>query len=1091
MDGTSVALHQVLSLAGSLHVDLQTVLVGAVQVLVSRALGCTHVSVQVSHTGENLVYEGTVRPNVAFQDLVQDIRIASNCDPCPYLVTVSADGASSQVPEDEAGRALVVQFCSTAEALDVVRVAVGQGSNTDTEALAGLTCCHVRNVLRSMCGNARLPLPDIALVSEEECRQLASWGRIPSTSSVPDMCVHELVRAQVRAAPDRLAIWSVFEGVQLTYRGMYAKARSAAATLCDAGVALGSVVALCVEEGAALVLSELAVMMAGAAFSPINPNDPPLRVRDLWRDLEAVATILSATQPALQALAQELGLRSFDAEQLFAHEATDLDGELAHAATPTPTDLCHVIYTSGSTGKPKGVLMEHRGLVHYIVHKTALHRVAPESRVLMASASTFDPSLGDIFATLACGATLCLDSRAAITQQLGGCLLQTAATHVLTTPALWSLVEHAPDELPQLRVVALGGEALPPPVLRTWGQAPGVELVNTYGVTEVCVYQTHHVLRAGGNSRCIGAPYPSVDAAVLDTCLRPLPPGCVGELCLGGPQVGRGYLKRPDMSREKFIDAPSSLAFLYSAGAPAEPACAAPRWYRTGDLARFLPDGTLELLGRADGQVKLRGQRVELGEIECALKECGVVQDAAAAVHEGVLYAYLALADRCLRELGLAARAAFPAALPGPLLTAVTLHARQVLPPHMVPQRMVLVEAIPVSPNGKVDRKALPGAAALRGLLDQSREARYVPPAGRIERTVARLWTEELHTPVGAQDNFFQLGGDSLSALRVARQIYCLLYHDHPRAEKCPPIAPPYGDIQGPLSPWALARHPVLRQYCAMLRDEGLPFPQPEDDADSAADAADAGATGPGAPPGEGPAPPLESRPADAGESRPEGVVGRPPEIQALFQAVFDQQNSVVALLLDAKAHPDGGISRSQLGTSPLHVAAANSNIEAIELLLRHGARLHATNRTHTMPVHMAAQYSADALRVFLRHGIEPGVRDRNKQTLLHFAARNGNCHAVRVLIESCSDIVPPDTVDRWQRTPVHWAVLNGHLPCLEVLLQLGADPTPPLIIKAARKKTHLIPETPLQVAARARAHQPEFEAMLREYAAHRDRSAS
>jgi amino acid adenylation domain-containing protein len=447
----------------------------------------------------------------------------------------------------------------------------------------------------------------------------------------------------------------------LRYGELHRAARAVAAALPHGAY----VVALLLDEAPGSIVAELGVLYAGAAFVPLDPITPVARLQYQLADSGVSAVIHSRAQAAKVHALLDGDSGGGDAPQLRAvlpvqlEAATEAAARDAGAAAVKPAalqpfDASHIIYTSGSTGQPKGVVCEHGALAHYADAKLRLHGIDADSRVLLVSAATWDPSVGDAFSTLACGGVLVTAPRARLVQELHGVLNEGGVTHVCSTPALWGLLpaEAGWSSLPALRVVALGGERLPAVLLRQWLPAgePQQErrLLNTYGVTEATVYQTVGECRA--EQPCwVGRPLPGVDLAVAAA------PGEVGEIWIGGPLVARGYLGTPRLTAGKFI----TIASKDEENEKDALRCLIPgRWFRTGDLGRWHRSSkcvlcvavsetaldhaqqeasgpVLELMGRIDSQVKLRGFRIELGEVESVLTGHTLLGSAVVVLYSG------------------------------------------------------------------------------------------------------------------------------------------------------------------------------------------------------------------------------------------------------------------------------------------------------------------------------------------------------------------------------------------------------------------------------------------------------------------------
>ncbi|HSF43044.1 MAG TPA: non-ribosomal peptide synthase/polyketide synthase [Thermoanaerobaculia bacterium] len=570
------------------------------------------------------------------------------------------------------------------------------------------------------------------LAPAERPRVATSPGPEPAEGPL----VHELFVEQARRVPERAA--AICEGRALTFRDLDESSARLARLLRRHGVGPGTLVAICLERSLELPLAVLGVLRAGGAYLPLEPGLPAERKALLLGDARpAVVLTASVHLPSLPTGA----------------EAICLDGPWEDGIEPagppacgvTPSDLVYVLYTSGSTGTPKGVAVEHRQLVHYV--RAVAERLEPADGAVFAMVSTFAADLGNtvFFPAFCCGGTLHLiaPERASDPAGLASCFARHPADYLKITPShLQALLAGlpSPDLLP--RCLVLGGEAARWDwVDRLRELSPGTSIVNHYGPTETTVGALTWRLQGDGEPRRtatlpLGRPLSGASAHLLGTDLEPLPAWFPGELYLGGAGVARGYLGRPELTAERFLPDPFS-------GTPGA------RLYRTGDLARRLPDGAFEFLGRVDDQVKVRGFRVEPGEIEAVLES-----------HPGVERSAVLARDDGAGGRRLAAYVVGPA---GPAELRDFLRER--MPEFMVPAGFVPLAAFPLTPNGKIDRRALPEPDWGRLGAGEG----YVSPQTPVERVLAGVWAEVLGAErVGRHDNFFHLGGDSIRAI-VAR----------------------------------------------------------------------------------------------------------------------------------------------------------------------------------------------------------------------------------------------------------------------------------------------------------------------------------
>ncbi|HEV3050026.1 MAG TPA: amino acid adenylation domain-containing protein, partial [Longimicrobium sp.] len=600
------------------------------------------------------------------------------------------------------------------------------------------------------------------VLSEAERRIVVEeWNRTEAEYPA-GACIHELFQVQAERTPGATAV--VFGPDALTYAELDHAANRLANHLRRRGVAPETRVGICLERGPELVVALLAVLKAGGAYVPLDPAYPAERLAFMLAD--SGAPLLLTRLPLPEGLAPHgAEVVCLDAER----ERIEAESAQAPAVDVSPDNAAYVIYTSGSTGTPKGVMVPHRGVPNLAYAQARRFGIDGTSRVLQFASFSFDAAVAEVFDALVAGATLVMASREELLP--GAELLETLRRGRVTVATLPPsvLAMLSPDDLPELRTVVSAGEAVDAATVERWGV--GRAFVNAYGPTETTVCATSARCEADGRAPAIGGALENVRVYVLDAVGRPAPVGVAGELYVGGVGVARGYLGRPGLTAEKFVPDP----FSGESGA---------RLYRTGDRVRWSARGELEFVGRVDAQVKVRGFRIEPGEIEGALRRHAAVRECVVVAREDVpgekrLVAYVVgdVEAGVLRE-----------------------HLLRELPEYMVPSAFVLLDALPLTPNGKLDRKALPAPDFAPA------EDRYVAPRTPVEEALAEIWAEVLRLDrVGVKESFFELGGHSLLATRVVSRVRAVF------------------DIDLPLR--ALFEGPTVEELALFLADQGEVVP--------------------------------------------------------------------------------------------------------------------------------------------------------------------------------------------------------------------------------------------------------------------------
>ena len=905
-----------------------------------------------------------------------------------------------------------------------------------------------------------------------------------------------------------------------------------------------------------------AILRLGAVIVPIDIHQPVAVTRHILRD---AAICLLVTSKVWQRRAEEVvsayladGRSSTPPLLALGHAAELREGNGLDAcgvlpdnrqeskatgtgATAAPGLISHIIYTSGSTGLPKGVVCTHSGLANYALAKAATHAIVPgRSRVLLTSAQVWDPCIGDIVSTLVAGGLLCVATRGAILQDLAGCLDRAKVTHVLATPSLWSLMDIRPESLPHLQVVTLCGEPLHDDIRAQWQDK--VTLINGYGVTEATVIQTSKVCRPGDRLSVVGVPLPGVDLAIIsrETGAAVTACGVVGEICFGGVQVGIGYINQPELSTAAFVDAawpsgppvvglaaaapgdgptdcPASTTKPYSSssvpdstGPPASTTASVfdaaagtrRRWFRTGDLGSWSANGELELVGRADRQVKLRGFRIELDSVEAVLVSCPLLAGCAVVTggEPDRLVAFVLPKDPAT-------------AFAEELVPTLRLHCSRWLPAHAVPAQFVRVDALPMTPSGKVNRKGLaipqmlsPPPSHHTSLRIEDRGAAPVDPyfdqpsaagegsadcprpdeqlQGHVELAVARAWKQVLgRESVGPYDSFFwDLGGTSITATRMLMQLQVELEaaaeevdrDDNGSNEGCaqplhqPQQQRPRDAVSRHLSDdlcvrmCGLHRKPRLRDFARFVEWTTLAAPNSTDGDGERMDSWIGMGTASQQPlqqqqqqknegrgGGDADAALDPSTNAEAAESllsRFDALFGISEAggdgVRALMHACGTGNEAVARTLLDLGVAPNGDATRKNRTMTPLMVAAQAGHTALVALLLDAGASPNLPNRVQATACHLAAGSRQDinACAACLRLLLDRGGAVNARD----FSKWTCVTYAAWSNQTACLRVLIRagallTTKDRWSQLPATWAAFRGSAEALRLLLEAGA----------------------------------------------------
>src|SRR5215831_1038134 len=674
--------------------------------------------------------EAYSRQNYDFTDLIQQLGLSHVTNRCPLFDVMIAlediHGEPFEMRND-----LTLRFAGQGPTL---RGQATFNSRLLTRASVERFLGHFECLLQKALAQPDTPIGRLSLLTGAEREQVVRiWNntaiKYPDTS-----CLHDLFEAQVRRTPEALAL--VFANQQISYAELNRRANQVAHYLRRLGVGPEVAVGLCLERSIEMLVGLMGILKAGGAYLPLDPTYPADRLAFMLQDAR-VPVLLTQNRllPALSAAAARVVCLDTEGPVIAQETGDDLTAVVA------PENAAYVIYTSGSTGQPKGVIVAHRGLCNMAMAQIRDFRIRADMRVLQFASLSFDASISEIALTWVAGATLYLaDAETLLAgSDLTAWLRAQRISCVTLPPSV--LAVSSPEELPELEALIAAGESCPKELVTRW--APGRNFYNAYGPTETTVCATIGECFAETPKASIGRPIGNTQIYLVDEQLQPVRVGIAGELLIGGVGLARGYLRRPGITAERFIPNPFSP----------EPGA---RLYRTGDLARYLPDGRIEFLRRVDHQVKVRGYRIEVGEIENALGG-----------HPGVLQCVVMAREDMPGNQQLVAYLVADQEHP---VNAAEL--RQILqtklPRYMIPTAYFFLEKLPLTPNGKVDRKALSQMEMAQGrTIEVSRS--FPNPVAEV---LASIWADVLGIDaVGLQDNFLELGGHSLLATRVFSRV--------------------------------------------------------------------------------------------------------------------------------------------------------------------------------------------------------------------------------------------------------------------------------------------------------------------------------
>jgi amino acid adenylation domain-containing protein len=700
---------------------------------------------KLARRASQIVLEAYEHQDLPFEKLVEALQPRRDTSRTPFfqvmfnfqsslVFNLDLPDLNIRLLEQPTGIAKFDLTLDISEVDEELRVAIEYNTDLFEASTAERMLGHFQTLLRGIIDDPERPISVLPLLTPEEQHCLLVEWNNTGADYLAGRCVHELFEAQVARSPDALAL--VFENEKLTYRELNQRANQLAHHLQKLGVGPDTLVGICVERSLGMVIGLLGVLKAGGAYVPLDPTYPPERLAFIRQDAQLA---LLLTQARLVESLGESETRTLCLDGDWA--PVSRQSEENPVSQATADNLAYVIYTSGSTGRPKGVAIAHRSTVAMLDWSREVFPAADRAGVLASTSICFDLSVFELFVPLSWGGRVILSENAL---QLPGLAAVQEVALVNTVPSAMAELVRLEGLPPSVRTVNLAGEPLPRQLVDQLYQHDHIECVfNLYGPSEDTTYSTFALIQKDSQrTPAIGRPVTHSQMYLLNGQGALAPPGVPGELYIGGEGLARGYLARPELTAERFL--PDSFGGK-SGG----------RLYKTGDLARYLPDGQLEFLGRIDHQVKIRGFRIEPGEIEAALSQHPDVHETAVVAREDVpgdkrLIAYIV-----------------PNGKP-PTFSAMRNFLRKKLPEHMIPAAFIMLEQIPLTPNGKVDRQALPTP----GKTQAESETGLVTPRNPVEEKLAEIWADILQRErIGIHDNFFELGGHSLLATRVVSQV--------------------------------------------------------------------------------------------------------------------------------------------------------------------------------------------------------------------------------------------------------------------------------------------------------------------------------
>ncbi|WP_432403719.1 amino acid adenylation domain-containing protein [Wukongibacter sp. M2B1] len=598
---------------------------------------------------------------------------------------------------------------------------------------------HLTNAFEQIANRSDIRVQDIDIITKEEEKRILYDLNNTKAEYSREKTIHELFNERAEHISDSVAL--VFKEKKITYEEVNKRANSLGRTLRKKGVGPETIVGIITERSIEMIVGILGILKAGGAYLPLDPKTPSNRIKYMLEDSDA--HIILAQSKFIDGLEFQIEKIDLEDEGLYIQEDSNLDN------VNGPTDLAYVIYTSGSTGKPKGVMVEHRSVINVLSSLENKYPLSGDGAYLLKTNYIFDVSVAEIFGWFFGGGRLVILESGLEKEPLDilRTLEENKVTHCNFTPSMLQtflniLRENDSNSLGDLKYIFSAGEALHVNTVRKFYEFKGsTRLENLYGPTEATIYSTMYSLEKLGEKQTvpIGKPIDNCKMYILDKNNRIQPIGVQGELCIGGDGVARGYLKRPELTAERFAENPFT---------------ADENIYRTGDLARWLPDGNIEFLGRIDNQVKVRGYRIELGEIENQLLKHNDIGDAVVIVLEeekGEKYICSYIVSHKKLEA-----------------VDIRKHLSGELPDYMIPSYFIEIDHIPLTANGKIDRKALPHPKE-----KVIKSAKYIAPRDEVEKILAGIWGEVLSVKgsIGINDNFFELGGDSIKAIQISSRL--------------------------------------------------------------------------------------------------------------------------------------------------------------------------------------------------------------------------------------------------------------------------------------------------------------------------------